>query len=90
MLLEMWVEVKMHTYHARAHITVGVGTVIIPYIGLAFARGGGYNSRACKPPISACFMLHPHRSNAFLLCNGNRGSRCFFFRESSWEMLKVA
>ena len=55
-LLEMWVEVKVHSYHARARVcrqlyvlhasyalvqaTVGVGAVIIAYIGLAHTRGG--------------------------------------------------
>ena len=59
--LEMWAEVKVHPYHARAHVCVGscmcfaqatplsklqwatvsVGTVIIPYIGVAYTRGGG-------------------------------------------------
>ena len=58
MHLEMWAEVKVHSYHAHAHVcvgscnvlrasyafvqaTVGVGTVTIPYIGVAYTRGGG-------------------------------------------------
>jgi hypothetical protein len=56
MLLEMWVEVKVHSYHARARVcrqlyvlrashalvqaTVGVGTVIMVYIGVAITNGG--------------------------------------------------
>ena len=51
MPLEMWVEIKVHSYHARVRVcrwlhvlrtsyalvqaSVGVGTVIIPYIGVA-------------------------------------------------------
>ena len=57
MLLEMWVEVKVHSYYARAHVcrqlyvlrashalvqaTVGVGTVLIVYLGVANTGGGG-------------------------------------------------
>ena len=60
MHLEMWAEVKVHSYHAHAHVcasscmccaqatplqaTVGVGTVIIPYIGVAYTRGGSGTS----------------------------------------------
>ena len=37
--------------HALVQATVGVGTVIIVYIGVAYTRGGGYVfwGRFCKP-----------------------------------------
>ena len=60
MLLEMWVEVKVHSYHARARVcrqlyvlrashalvqaTAGVGTVIIVCIEVAYTGGGGGGS----------------------------------------------
>ena len=35
----------LHASCALVQATVGVGTVIIPYIGIAYTRGGGYISR---------------------------------------------
>ena len=68
MLLVMWVEVKVHSYHAHAHVcgqpyvlcashalvqaTVSVGTVIIVYIGVSYTRGGGVMSLSS-------FDVHP-------------------------------
>ena len=65
MLLEMWVEVKVHSYHARARVcrqlyvlrashalvqaTVGVGTVIKVYVGVAYTRGVGVYLLDCAP-----------------------------------------
>ena len=75
--LEMWAEVKVHSYHAHARLcrlsyvlrasyalvqaTVGVGTVIIPYIGVAYTRGGGVQGRSdlVRSHISACTSRCP-------------------------------
>ena len=83
MHLEMCAEVKVHAYHAHAHVCVGsymccaqatplsklqLGTIIIPYIGVAYTRGGGVPEHGVGFMVDLCFgntehYQHRHRAN---------------------------
>jgi hypothetical protein len=48
--------------HALVQATVGAGTVVIVYIGVAYTRGGGLQERKMRSARRACRVLVAHET----------------------------
>ena len=72
--------------HALVQATVGVGTVILVYIGVAYTRGGEGGSRAagvrCGPQVSPCIISTPR-----MICCRQRADGRRIYRKHRWPDL---